>query len=57
MNMILHDNADAEIALGGHSTLANPEFVNENGTLKTFDFAVANPPFSVQSMEQRFKYQ
>ncbi len=49
MNMILHDNADAEIALGGHSTLANPEFVNENGSLKTFDFAVANPPFSYKA--------
>ena len=43
MNMILHDNADAEIQHG--NTLAAPDFT-ENDRLKTFDFAVANPPFS-----------
>lgn len=49
MNMILHNNADAEIAPGGHSTLAEPEFKLEGETLKTFDFAVANPPFSLKA--------
>ena len=49
MNMILHDNADAEIAPGGHSTLAEPEFKEANSALKTFDFAVANPPFSFKA--------
>lgn len=49
MNMILHDNADAEIAPGGHSTLAEPEFKDANNALKTFDFAVANPPFSYKA--------
>ena len=49
MNMILHDNADAEIAPGGHSTLAEPEFKEANSGLKTFDFAVANPPFSYKA--------
>ncbi len=54
MNMYLHDNADAEIAVGGHSTLAEPEFKNnsksaQNNTLQTFDFAVANPPFSFKA--------
>ncbi len=43
MNMILHDNPTAEIMQG--NTLANPLF-EENGNLKTFDFVVANPPFS-----------
>ena len=43
MNMILHDNTTAEIRLG--NTLAAPDFT-DNGRLKTFDFAVANPPFS-----------
>ncbi len=43
MNMILHDNPTAEIKQG--NTLANPLFM-ENGNLKTFDFVVANPPFS-----------
>jgi len=43
MNMILHDNPTAEIKQG--NTLAKPLF-EENGNLKTFDFVVANPPFS-----------
>ena len=43
MNMILHNNATAEIKHG--NTLASPEFTNDDG-LDTFDFAVANPPFS-----------
>ena len=33
--------------LGGLAlTLANPYFKNPDGSLKTFDFVVANPPFS-----------
>jgi type I restriction enzyme M protein len=43
MNMILHDNAGAEIWQG--NTLADPKF-REGGTLKQFDYVVANPPFS-----------
>src|SRR5207302_3255195 len=46
MNMILHDAETADIAPGGYSTLANPQFTNPDGSLKTFDFVVANPPFS-----------
>jgi type I restriction enzyme M protein len=50
MNMILHNNADAEIAPGGQSTLASPYFKGEDdNTLKTFDFVVANPPFSLKA--------
>ncbi|MDI9640023.1 type I restriction-modification system subunit M [Geitlerinema splendidum] len=44
MNMILHNHATAEIK-GGSSTLADPYF-KEGDTLKTFDYVVANPPFS-----------
>jgi type I restriction enzyme M protein len=54
MNMILHNNADAEIAPGGHSTLAEPEFKHDNSALKTFDFAVANPPFSFKAWNTGF---
>lgn len=54
INMILHNNADAEIAPGGHSTLAEPEFKNDNSALKTFDFAVANPPFSFKAWNTGF---
>jgi len=47
MNMILHDCPTAEI--WKDNTLANPHFKNEKGGLKTFDFGVANPPFSSKS--------
>lgn len=43
MNMILHDKPTAVIAQG--NTLADPKHL-EGGTLKTFDYVVANPPFS-----------
>ena len=45
MNMWLHDNPVAEIVQG--NTLSSPQFTDDTtGELKTFDFAVANPPFS-----------
>jgi len=44
MNMILHNNPTAEIKQG--NTLANPLFLNKQDALKTFDYVVANPPFS-----------
>ena len=44
MNMILHDHPTAELWRG--NTLAAPYFKNQDHGLKTFDFAVANPPFS-----------
>jgi type I restriction enzyme M protein len=43
MNMILHDNPTALIAQG--NTLSDPKF-KDGDSLKTFDFVVANPPFS-----------
>ncbi|MGN8409131.1 type I restriction-modification system subunit M [Helicobacter pylori] len=49
MNMILHNSATADIAKGGFSTLSNPLFTTENGMLKTFDYVVANPPFSLKN--------
>ena len=47
MNMILHGHETAELWRG--NTLASPYFKNPNGSLKTFDFAVANPPFSAKA--------
>lgn len=44
MNMILHDNPGAIIRQG--NTLANPLFFEDDGSLDTFDYVVANPPFS-----------
>ena len=48
MNMILHDYPTAVIH-GGQSTLASPFFKDEHAgkdQIKTFDYVVANPPFS-----------
>ncbi|WP_223284584.1 type I restriction-modification system subunit M [Hymenobacter qilianensis] len=47
MNMILHGYNTHEIQKG--NTLADPKFLNEAGGLKTHDFVVANPPFSVKA--------
>ncbi|MCG2738429.1 MAG: type I restriction-modification system subunit M, partial [Candidatus Methanoperedenaceae archaeon] len=52
MNMILHNNPTAEI--WKDNTLSNPYFKNPDGTLKTFDFAVANPPFSNKAWSNGF---
>jgi len=46
MNMILHDNEDADIRKG--DTITRPQ-LTKGAELRTFDFAVANPPFSVKS--------
>ncbi|VUZ84186.1 XRE family transcriptional regulator, partial [Candidatus Methylomirabilis lanthanidiphila] len=54
MNVILHDCITAEIAPGGSSTLANPHFRNKDGGLKTYDFVVANPPFSTKAWSNGF---
>lgn len=43
MNMILHDHATAVIKQG--NTLTTPHFLNGDN-LETFDYVVANPPFS-----------
>lgn len=45
MNMILHGQEAIEIHRG-QSTLSDPFFKDNNGYLKTFDYIVANPPFS-----------
>ena len=44
MNMFLHDNPTADIWCD--NTLSAPYFKNQQNGLKSFDFAVANPPFS-----------
>jgi len=47
MNMILHDNPTAEI--WQDNTLSAPYFKGPDGSLKTFDFVVANFPFSTKA--------
>jgi type I restriction enzyme M protein len=45
MNTILHDFPTATIMSGGEGTLANPKF-RDGEQLRTYDYVVANPPFS-----------
>lgn len=46
MNLVLHNQATAEIK-GGYSTFSDPLTKKEDdGILRKFDFAVVNPPFS-----------
>ena len=52
MNMILHDNPTAEI--WQDNSLSSPYFKLDNGNLKTFDFVVANPPFSNKAWSNGF---
>jgi type I restriction enzyme M protein len=44
MNMVIHHNADADLWRG--NTITQPHFKTANGQLRTFDYVVANPPFS-----------
>jgi type I restriction enzyme M protein len=53
MNMILHDCPTAEV--WQDNVLANPHFKDaRTGALKTFDFVVANPPFSFKAWSNGF---
>ena len=45
MNMILHNFPTAIVMSGGEGTLANPKF-RDGEALRTYDYVVANPPFS-----------
>lgn len=47
MNMVLHNYPTATIICNNNSTLTNP--LEEQGELKTYDYVVANPPFSYKS--------
>jgi type I restriction enzyme M protein len=51
--MWLHGEPTAEIKKG-QSSLSNPLFLNADGTLKTFNFVVANPPFSYKAWRNGF---
>ena len=52
MNAILHDCPTAEI--WKDNVLPSPHFKLRDGSLKTFDFVVANPPFSFKAWSNGF---
>jgi len=47
MNMIMHGREEAEIAQG--DVISEPQFKASETELQTFDFVVANPPFSTKA--------
>lgn len=47
MNLVLHQKGTGEIKT--HSTLTSPQYLDEYGQLRKFDFIVMNPPFSDKS--------
>lgn len=47
MNKVLHNSPTAEI--WQDDTLSEPHWKNPDGSLRTFDYAVANPPFSLKA--------
>lgn len=49
MNMVLHNHASDVQTIEQGNTLADPQFLDDQSRLKTFDYAVANPPFSYKS--------
>ena len=54
MNFIIHGHETGEV-IGGYSTLSNPKWYNDNGDeIKSFDYIVANPPFSLKNWTQGF---
>ncbi len=46
MNLFLHGVEDFQIIQG--DTLAQPAFIDPNGTLMQFDMVLANPPYSIK---------
>lgn len=49
INMFLHGLDSASIERG--DTLSDPKFLNADGSLKTFDICVANPPYGMKEWE------
>lgn len=49
MNMVLHNQAHNLNGIKQGNTIADPKFLNPDGTLMTFDYSVANPPFSLSN--------
>ncbi len=55
MNLVLHNKADGEIKAA--NTFSDPQYTDERNPeiLKRFDFAVANPPFSLKNWTDGLK--
>jgi type I restriction system adenine methylase HsdM len=50
MNLFLHGIEDGQILQG--DTLALPKFIDSEGKLKTFNVVLANPPYSIKTLDR-----
>ena len=50
MNLFLHGIEDGNIKHG--DTLANPKFISKDGSLQTFNVVLANPPYSIKTLNR-----
>jgi type I restriction system adenine methylase HsdM len=50
MNLFLHGIEDGKIGHG--DTLTQPKFLDLNGKLKTFNVVLANPPYSIKTLDR-----
>jgi type I restriction enzyme M protein len=50
MNLFLHGIEDGKIEHG--DTLSQPKFVDEDGKIKTFNIVLANPPYSIKTLDR-----
>ena len=50
MNLFLHGIEDGKIEHG--DTLAQPKFLDESGKLRTFNIVLANPPYSIKTLDR-----
>jgi type I restriction system adenine methylase HsdM len=50
MNLFLHGIEDGKIGQG--DTLTQPRFLDENGKLQNFNIVLANPPYSIKTLDR-----
>jgi type I restriction enzyme M protein len=50
MNLFLHGVEDGKIAQG--DTLTQPKFLDSKGRLQTFNIVLANPPYSIKTLDR-----
>ena len=51
MNLFLHGIEDGHIAHG--DTLSQPKFLGTNGKISTFNVVLANPPYSIKTLDRQ----
>lgn len=52
MNLFLHGIEDGKIGQG--DTLISPKFLDSAGQLRTFNIVLANPPYSIKTLDRTF---